>query len=417
MADVRPFPSLRPNPDFAVRICELPYDVFSVEEARAKAAGNPHSFLRVSRAEIDLDPSVDPHDPRVYVKARENLQRLVRDRLLSMDNQPCFYLYRQVMDNHTQIGLAAVVGCEDYESRVVKRHELTRPEKEDDRTCHIEALDAQTGPVFLLYRASPRIDQLLLSKMSGRPSVDFTSEDGIRHTSWILQSPTDISFLQQEFGKMTALYIADGHHRCAAAVRLWKKRLQGALDPAVAAQSSRTAGFFLAVIFPHNQCQVLPYNRLVRDLRGLGLDRFVHRMRELGLFEVHAQRQPARKHEICVFLDGVWRLFRWRKDLVEGEDPVGQLDVSLLQKHVLAPLLGIEDPRTSDRINFVGGIRGVEELEKPVRNGAYAVAFSMFPTSVEELMTVADSDGILPPKSTWFEPKLRDGMFCYALES
>ena len=405
MATIHPFPALRPKPGFASRICELPYDVMSSDEARAMAHDNPLSFLHVSKPEIDLEPSTDLYDPRVYAKGRENFQRLIRDGSLSQDKASCLYLYRQVMGEHSQVGIVAAASCEDYTKDIIKKHELTRPDKEDDRVRHIETLDSQTGPVFLTYRAVPRVDAFVAKKTQETPDVDFTGKDGVRHMAWAIRDESDIAMLRREFEQIPSLYVADGHHRSAAAVRVWKKRQA----------TSPSSAFFLAVIFPHNQMQILPYNRVVKDLNRLGLDGFAQRMRQLGHFEIHAQPSPTGKHEICVFLDGVWNVFRWRKDLIPKDDPTAQLDVSLLQQHVLAPLLGIDDPRTSKRIQFVGGIRGTEELEQLVHSGEWAVAFSMFPTQIEDLMQIADRGGIMPPKSTWFEPKLRDAMFCHMI--
>ncbi len=421
MSCIRPFPALRPKPELAERICELPYDVMSTAEARETARDNPHSFLHVSKPEIDLDPSVDLYDPRIYARGRENFQRLIQNGLLIQDNQPCFYLYRQVMGNHSQVGLVATASCEDYEKDIIKKHELTRPDKEDDRMRHIEALNSQTGPVFLIYRASNAVDAFVSEKTGEEPYINFTAPDGVHHTSWSIDKPSHISLLQSEFEKIPNLYIADGHHRSAAAVRIWKAR-QKIRNPK---SLSRIRGdeirnpilsaYFLVVLFPHNQMQILPYNRAVKNLNGLGMDRFVQRMRELGHFEIRAQPRPSCKHEICIFLDEVWNVFRWRKELIAQENEIGQLDVSLLQKYVLAPLLGIDDPRTSTRISFIGGIRGTDELETHVRGGDSAIAFSMFPTRIEDLIQIADQGGIMPPKSTWFEPKLRDGMFCHLL--
>ncbi len=419
MPVIHPFPALLPKPELAARICELPYDVVSSAEAREIARNNPLSFFHISKPEIDLDPSIDVHDPRVYAKGHENFQRLIQKDVLVQDTQPSFYLYRQVMGKHTQVGLVTVTRCEDYVKNLVKKHELTRPDKEEDRVHHIETLNAQTGPAFLIYRTNSRIDTFVANKIREKPSVDFIASDDIQHTAWPISSRHDISFLQGEFEKIPYLYIADGHHRSAAAVRVWKKR--SALHPPSfiphpSPLIPHSSSFFLTVLFPHNQVQIFPYHRIVKDLHGLGLDRFVQRMRELGSFEIHAQTCPTRKHEICIFLDGIWHVFRWKTELIAQENAIGQFDVSLLQKHILVPLLGINDPRTSTRIKFAGGIRGTEELEQSVRSGEWAVAFSMFPIGVEDLMQIADQGRIMPPKSTWFEPKLRDGMFCHLLE-
>jgi uncharacterized protein (DUF1015 family) len=404
MADIQPFPALRPKPELASKICELPYDVMSSDEAREMASGNPLSFLHVSKPEIDLDPKINLYDPKVYAKGKENFQKLITEGSLFQDKQPFYYLYRQVMGSHSQVGLVAAASCEDYEKNIIKKHELTRPDKEDDRVRHIEALNSQTGPVFLTYKSNSKIDEFVAKKITMSATVDFKGNDGVQHTSWLIDSPADIDFIKTEFQKIPSLYVADGHHRSAAAVRVWKSK------------KSAKASHFLAVIFPHNQMQILPYNRVVKDLKGMDSSSFVQKLQEFGTFEKKAQPRPSQKHEICILIDNTWHVFRWKKEFIEKENAIGQLDVSLLQKHVLGPLLGINDPRTSNRISFVGGIRGTDELEKLVRNGDYVVAFSMFPTKIEDLMIISDQGGLMPPKSTWFEPKLRDAMFCHMLE-
>jgi uncharacterized protein (DUF1015 family) len=404
MANVRPFRALRPKPELAAQICELPYDVMSSAEAREMAKGNPLSFLHVSKPEIDLDPSISIYDAQVYAKGKENFTNLIQKGHLFQNGQAAYYLYRQVMGNHSQVGIVAAASCKDYEKDIIKKHELTRPDKEDDRVRHIETLNSQTGPVFLTYQAQSKIDAFVKQKIQESPVVDFIGKDGVRHSSWCVTDPKDIELIQKEFERIPALYVADGHHRSAAAVRVWKSR------------KTPSSAQFLAVIFPHNQMQILPYNRLVKDLKGMSKDEFLRKLGALGTLEAKAQSKPSQKHEICVFLDGKWNVFRWNPKLMEGEDVTGQLDVSLLQKHVLGALLGIEDPRTSNRISFVGGIRGTDELEKNVKSGEWAVAFSMFPTRIEDLMKISDQGGLMPPKSTWFEPKLRDAMFCHMLD-
>jgi uncharacterized protein (DUF1015 family) len=406
MATIKPFAALRPKPELASRICELPYDVMSSEEARHIAAGNPLSFLHVSKPEIDLPPSTDIHSPAVYAKGAENFERLKQQGALKQDSQACFYLYEQVMGAHTQIGLVAAASCSDYVAGIVKKHELTRPDKEDDRVRHIEALHSQTGPVFLVYPANPKIDDLAGRKIAATPDVDFTASDGVRHRAWTVADPASIQTIQNEFARMPALYIADGHHRSAAAARVCQSR-KGAGESA----------FFLSVIFPHNQVQILPYNRVLKDLNGLSPAELRRKLSLLLLHPVNAGGLaiPARKHEVGLYLDGRWHTLTFRLGSDEVSDPLDSLDVSLLQKHILEPIFGIEDPRTSRRINFVGGIRGTAELERLVNSGEYACAFSMFPTGMEDLMAIADAGGLMPPKSTWFEPKLRDGMFCHTI--
>ena len=404
MAIIKPFAALRPEPSVAPRICELPYDVMSAEEARQVAAGNPLSFLHVSKPEIDLLPGTDVYSPEVYAKGRENFRRLIAEGVLRQDERPYFYLYRQVMGRHSQTGLVAAASCEDYLKGIIKKHELTRPDKEDDRVRHIEALESQTGPVFLVYRASSAIDRFVEKETAGQPSVDLTAPDGVRHTGWVISDPGQIRFVEAEFGGMPCLYIADGHHRSAAAARVYQTR-EGAGDSAS----------FLSVIFPHNQMQILPYNRVLKDLNGLSGSRLLERL--AGVFEVRHEGAavPTRKHALGFFLGGKWHTLNFLPGFTGASDPIEKLDVTLLQKHVLGPVFGVDDPRTSKRINFVGGIRGTGELEKLVNRGDYACAFSLFPTSIEDLMSIADAGGIMPPKSTWFEPKLRDAMFCHMI--
>jgi uncharacterized protein (DUF1015 family) len=404
MATLKPFAALRPKPELAAQICELPYDVMSSDEARAIAAGNPLSFLHVSKPEIDLAPGTDLYSPAVYAKGKENFQRLIAQGALRQDGQPCFYLYRQIMGQHAQVGLVAAASGEEYLANIIKKHELTRLDKEDDRVRHIEALNSQTGPVFLTYRAAVEFDAFVAQKIATAPAVDFTAKDGVRHTSWTISSAEEIRFVEAQFARIPFLYIADGHHRSAAAGRVFKSR-----------QGAGHSGQFLAVIFPHNQMQILPYNRVLKDLNGHSPEQLLQKL--AGVFEIKrgGSPAPARKHQLGFFFQGQWHTLTFKAPLTATQDPIEGLDVTRLQKHVLAPLFGIADPRTSKRINFVGGIRGTGELEKLVQGGDYACAFSMFPTSIEDLMNIADAGGIMPPKSTWFEPKLRDAMFCHMI--
>jgi len=404
MATIKPFPALRPQPELAARICELPYDVMSSAEARQLAAGNPLSFLHVSKPEIDLPVDVDVHAPEVYAKGRQNFQSLIAQGALQTDKQPHFYLYRQIMGSHAQIGLVAAADCAEYLAGIIKKHEFTRPDKEDDRVQHIETLNSQTGPVFLTYRAVPELDTLFARLVTGTPAIDFTAADGVRHTAWVVAEAADQSFIEQAFAKIPFLYIADGHHRSAAAGRVFQSR-----------KGAGESGRFLTVIFPHNQMQILPYNRVLKDLNGLTPDALLERLAEVFAIKTPGNPRPAGKHELGFYLQRQWYTLTFLPELTAINDPIEQLDVTLLQKNVLAPLFKIDDPRTSTRINFVGGIRGTAELEKLVDSGEYACAFSMFPTSIEDLMSIADAGGIMPPKSTWFEPKLRDAMFCHMI--
>lgn len=404
MATIRPFAALLPKPSLAARICELPYDVMSSEEAREMAAGNPLSFLHVSKPEIDLPPGTDLYSPAVYAQGKANLDRLMADGSLSQDSQPCFYLYRQIMGGHSQVGLVAAASCAEYLDGTIKKHEFTRPDKEDDRVRHIETLNSQTGPVFLTYRARPNLDEWIRQRMTAAPLVDFQSKDGVSHTSWRIADEAGIRFLAEEFGKVPFLYIADGHHRSAAAGRVFQSR-----------SGKGHSGNFLTVIFPHNQMQILPYNRALKDLQGLTPEQLLAKLGTIFEIRPDGAARPGRKHELGLFLAGRWYGLTFRPEWTATGDAIERLDVTLLQKHVLAPLFGIDDPRTSKRIHFVGGIRGTGELEKLVASGEFACAFSMFPTSIEDLMTIADAGGIMPPKSTWFEPKLRDAMFCHMI--
>ena len=369
------------------------------------ARGNPLSFLHVSKPEIDLPPGIDLYAPEVYAKGLENFQKLIAHGALLKDSQPNFYLYRQVMGNHSQVGLVAAASCEEYQKNIIKKHEFTRPDKEDDRVRHIETLNAQTGPVFLTYRAFVAFDAFVAKKTLEKPLVDLTSKDGVRHTSWTISSATEIKMVEDQFAPIPFLYIADGHHRSAAASRVFNRR-----------QGAGGSGRFLAVIFPHNQMQILPYNRVLKDLNGFRPEQLLGILQSIFAINPDAgSPRPSRKHEVSLFLAGKWHSMVFKKKLIAAPDPVDQLDVTLLQDHVLDPIFGIDDPRTSKKISFVGGIRGTDELERLVKSGEYACAFSMFPTSIEDLMTIADGGGIMPPKSTWFEPKLRDAMFSHLI--
>ena len=405
MATIKPFAALRPKPELAARICELPYDVMSSEEARQIAAGNPLSFLHVSKPEIDLPLATDPFAPEVYAKGKENFTRLISQGVLRQNPQPSFYLYRQIMGNHSQVGLVAAASCDDYLNGVIKKHELTRPDKEDDRVRHIETLDSQTGPVFLAYRASTAVDDLVARKSFEPPVVDFAASDGVRHTAWVISNSKSIQSLEAEFARIPFLYIADGHHRSAAAARVYRNR-----------KGAGHSGFFLSVIFPHNQVQILPYNRVLKDLNGLSPRTALEILDGVFIIKADGAPNPTRRHELGLYLNGKWHTLNFRPHFAAAKDPIEKLDVTLLQKYVLDPIFGIADPRTSKRINFVGGIRGSAELEKLVNGGEYACAFSMFPTGIEDLMAIADAGGIMPPKSTWFEPKLRDAMFCLMIK-
>jgi uncharacterized protein (DUF1015 family) len=376
----------------------------SEEEARELARDRPLSFLRVSRAEIDLPQGTGPHTPEVYARARENFKKLINSGALRLDSGPCLYVYRQSKDNHSQVGLVALASCEEYRRHVIKRHELTRPDKEEDRARHIEALDAQTGPVFLTYRAVPSIDAIISRVTTLTPEVDFVALDGVRHSAWSIRDTLTIQALKAEFARIPVLHIADGHHRCAAAVRVYQRR-----------RGTGNSGFFLAVIIPHNHVQILPYNRVLKDLNGRTREGLLEELDTIFTITPGVAGTPKRRGEFGLYLGGQWYTLCLRPGTADSCDPVRRLDAALLQDHVLTPLFGIDDPRTSERIGFVGGARGAAELERLVNSGQYACAFSLFPTSVDDLMAVGEADILMPPKSTWFEPKPRDAMFCHLI--
>lgn len=404
MATVKPFRALRPKPCLAAQICELPYDALSTEEARQAAINRPHSFFRVSKPEIDLPTKTSPSDPAVYAKGRENFDRLLRDGLLIQDKTARYFLYRQIRGRHKQTGLVAVSSCAEYNSGLIKKHELTRPEKEEDRVRHIEALDAQTGPVFLVYPARAELDARFEKITESAPAIDFASNDGVRHSAWIIQNPEDAQFIETQFASMPNTYIADGHHRSAAA--------------AVARRRGNTdhSDFFLTVLFPHNQVQIFPYNRFVHDLNGWEPTAFLKKIQQTAsVAESTVAVEPKTKHQFGMYLAGRWHQLEFRPETSPKKNPADLLDAAILQRQVLQPLLAIENPRKSQRISFVGGIRGIKELEKLADKTPNSVAFSLHPLRIADLIAVADQGGVLPPKSTWFEPKLRDGMFCHLL--
>jgi uncharacterized protein (DUF1015 family) len=376
----------------------------SSAEAKVMAEGNPLSFLHVSKPEIDLPDGTDLYGDAVYQKGRDNFRKLIDDMVLRRDSHSCFHLYRQVMGGHSQIGIVGLASCQEYLENIVKKHELTRPDKEDDRVRHIETLDAQTGPVFLTYKSVPEIDALVSRITAADPEIDFTAADGVRHSSWPVSNQADIDFLVSEFAKLPALYIADGHHRSAAAGRVYQSR----------AGAGGSAGF-LSVIFPHDQMNILAYNRVLKDLNGHTREEILTALGKVFDIVDGANPVPVKKHELAFYMNGKWHGLTFKPVFTTGGSAIDLLDVSLLQTEVLAPLFDIQDPRTSKRISLVGGIRGTAELEKLVDSGEFACAFSMYPTGIEDLMEIADAGGIMPPKSTWFEPKLRDAMFCHLL--
>ncbi len=407
MSTLRPFRGFRPAPGLAKEIASRPYDVLSSDEARAEAAGNPHSFLHVGKPEIDLPPGTHLYDDRVYLTGRDNLRRMIGEGLLKEDPVPSFYCYAQTMGNHTQYGIVGCASVEEYLQNTIRKHELTRKDKEDDRTKHVEVTNAHSGPIFLTYRAEPAIDTIVDRVRMKKPDADFVASDGIRHQLWVIGDMKTIGEIGDAFKNVPVLYVADGHHRAAAAARVGKERAR--LNPRH--RGDEEYNFFLAVLFPHNQLRIMDYNRVVKDLNGCTSEAFLEECRKImTLSKVSGQFHPASKGEIGIYIDRSWYRMVIPQKYLDNADPVDRLDVSILQKQILAPLLAIDDPRTNKRIDFVGGIRGLGELERRVNSGEMAVAFALYPTSVDELMAIADAGKIMPPKSTWFEPKLRDGM-------
>ena len=410
MARVQPFRAMRPRPSDAARIAAVPYDVVSTDEARALAGDNPLSFLRVSRPELELPPGTDPSSPIVYRRARQNFEKLKASSLV-IEDEPSVYVYRLRMGDHRQTGIAACYSLDEYDRGLIKKHEHTRRDKEDDRTRHMIALGAQTGPVLLAYRRSREVDRIAERVVTGEALFDFEAPDAVRHAVWRVGG-ADRDALVAAFGRIPALYIADGHHRAASAARArTEMRERGATGTSLG--DGADGSTFLAVAFPHDQVQILPYNRIVKDLDGLAPDAFLRVVADR--FEVEAgSPAPARRGEFAMYLKGRWHTLRPRIQ-PDASDATGSLDVNVLQDQLLAPVLKIADPATDTRIDFVGGARGTSELEKRVDSGNAAVAFSMYPVSMADLMAVADAGGIMPPKSTWFEPKLRDGLLIHMI--
>ena len=409
---IKPFPGLRPAKGRAEDVLAPPYDVLSRAEAEQMVQGRPWSFLHISRAEVDLPEVRDPYAPEVYAKAAGALASLREGGVLEQDPFPCYYVYRIWVDTHVQTGLVAAASVEAYDSGRIKRHEFTRPAKEDDRVRQIDALDAQTGPVLLAYRANGTVDGILARVAEAPPDVSAIAEGGVHHQLWLITDPGIQDSLTRAFDAMPALYVADGHHRSAAASRVAAKRR--AANPGHTGDEAYN--YFLAVMFPHCEMHIMDYNRVVRDLNGLTKQAFLERLAEAFQVTVSAHPyRPARNGEFGMYLRGQWYRLALKPDRIPRHDPVARLDASLLSDNLLGPVLGIEDLRNDDRIDFVGGIRGRRGLEQPVDSGEMAVAFALFPTSMEDLMAVADAGEVMPPKSTWFEPKLADGLVSHLI--
>ena len=412
MAKLKPFKAWRPRPDVCAKVASPPYDVLSSDEAREMAASNPLSFLHVVKPEIDLAPGTDVYAPEVYQTGAANLRRLVDDGALIREEVPALYLYRQRMGAHVQTGLVAGASVDEYEADLIKKHEHTRPVKEDDRTRHIDALDANTGPVFLTYKARPEIDALVEQITAADPTYDFVAPDGIQHVLWVVDNESDRDALVVAFAEVPELYVADGHHRSAAGTRIRALRRDANPDHT----GDESYNYFLSVIFPDNQMMILDYNRVVRDLNGLDPEAFLAGLGERFEMEPCEDGCPARRRCFGMYLGGRWFRLTAKEGSFPADDPVSSLDVAILQDNLLAPVLGIGDPRSDERIDFVGGIRGLGELERKVDSGEWAVAFALHPTSIEQLFSVADAGLVMPPKSTWFEPKLRSGLIVRPLD-
>ena len=408
MAVIRPFRALRPRPDRAESVASVPYDVVNTDEARALADGNPLSFLHVSRPEIDLPPGTDIHSDAVYRKAVENFEKLIADCPLEKESEPSLYLYRLIMGDHEQIGIVACCSIDEYDNSTIRKHERTRRDKEDDRTRHMLMLKAQTGPVFLTYRQRADIGEQVAAAINTTPLFDLTAADGVRHTIWCLG---ETEALVKSFASVPLLYIADGHHRAASASRA-RAELK---EQSFAHTGKEDYNYFLTVIFPDSQVQILAYNRTVHDLNGLTKDQFLDEIKAQFTITEDAGPEPPARGNWSMYLDGKWYRLQQSPAATLPTGTVAALDVSILQDRLLDPILGIKDIRTDKRVDFIGGLRGTKELERLVDEGKAAVAFSLFPTTVNELLMVSDANEIMPPKSTWFEPKLRDGLLIHTI--
>jgi len=415
MAVIKPFKALRPKKEVAQKVASVPYDVVNREEAKQIVEGNELSFLRIGRAESTLDNSIDAYSPEVYKKAKENLDKLITDAPLIQDDTPRFYLYWLIMDGRPQTGIAATFSVADYENNVILKHENTRKEKEDDRTNHIITTSAQTGPVFLTYKGVDKVNEVVNNTITNQePEYDFTAEDGITHKIWLLPEELN-SVIIEELNNVKSLYIADGHHRAASAWRAKNEKRNN--NPNHSGEEEYN--YFLGVLFPAEQLNILAYNRVVHDLNGLSKDEFLNSINNKFSIEKTGEKEPAETKTFCMYLDGAWYKLTARDSVIASNsltDNVGEkLDVSILQDFLLNPILGIDDVRTNKRIDFIGGMRGTAELEKLVNTGKAAVAFSLHPLSVDDLINISDAGEKMPPKSTWFEPKLRDGLIIHLI--
>jgi uncharacterized protein (DUF1015 family) len=412
MATIKPFKGIRPTTELASQIAALPYDVYNSAEARQVVAKNPLSFLNIDRAETQFPEGTSPYLKEVYEKARDLFWSQVKDGLYVQDNKPCYYVYELIMDGRSQVGLVACASIDDYQNEIIKKHENTRAEKELDRIKHVGTMEAQTGPIFLAYRFNEAIDKEIQKARANAPLYDFTCTDGVTHKAWIIDDEASVAVIRKAFEGMKDIYIADGHHRCASAVKVGLQLREE--NPNYTGDEE--FNFFLSVLFPDEQLMIMDYNRVVKDLNGLSEEEFLKKVEEIyTVKEVGAEYvKPSKKGEVAMLIGDIWYLLTVRAEYT-SVDPIQGLDVSILQDNILAPVLGIKDPKTDDRIDFVGGIRGYEELKKRVHTDS-KVAFGMYPTSIHELFDVADAHLLMPPKSTWFEPKLRSGLFIHSIK-
>ncbi|MBQ8028056.1 MAG: DUF1015 domain-containing protein [Clostridia bacterium] len=415
MATFKAFCAIRPTSEKAAEVAALPYDVMNSAEAREMVKNKPFSFLHVDKAEVDLDEEINIYDEKVYLKARENLDKLVSEGICIQDKKPCFYIYRQIMNGRSQTGLVGCASIDDYLNNIIKKHEFTRADKEQDRINHVDYCDANTGPIFLAYRENEDISQTISDwQNSHAPVYDFTTEDGISNTVWLVDCDETVKKLSSSFDGVDYLYIADGHHRCASAVKVGQKRREQNPD----FSGNEEFNFFLAVAFPKDQLEIMDYNRVMKDTNGLSSEEFISALSEKFIVEEAASDKPykpEKRHTFGMYLDKKWFKLSAREGTFDEADPVASLDVSILQNNCITPIFNITDPRTDKRIDFVGGIRGLKELERRCETDM-KIAFSMYPTSLEELMAIADAGKVMPPKSTWFEPKLLSGLFIHKLK-
>lgn len=416
MATFKPFKAVRPVPEKAAQIASLPYDVMDSDEARVEVAKHPLSFIHVEKPEVDLPEGTDLYDPKVYAKAKENLYKYISDGHMIQDDKPMFYIYRQTMDGRSQYGLVGLSSVDEYMDGTIKKHELTRADKEADRIRHVDTCDAHPSPVFFTYRHQDTIDTVVENVCKSTKAIyDFVSDDGIGHSLWLMDDPKDIKEIEEAFAGLRYLYVADGHHRTASAAKVGLLRREQYPN----FTGEEEFNFFMTVIFPDNQLKIFDYNRVVKDLKGNTVAEFFAKVSEKWNVEeipTGAAFKPSKLHQMSMYIDGKWYFISPKAGTWNEQDVVENLDVSILQKNLLHPILGIEDPRTDKRIDFVGGIRGLGELVKRVDSGREKVAFAMYPTSMDELIGIADAGEIMPPKSTWFEPKLRSGLFIHLLK-